>query len=354
MAIEHLSVVSASQNADVPRMRRQRVFRAACELADEQAGVISLDQLRGLGVTRAQVRAQVAARRWRRIHTLVVATHTGPLGGRARWWAAVLEGGPQAYLDGASALVAEGLKGFEVGSIRVSVPASDRARRPSGVTMRRTRRHDPSVVLRTGIPRTSPPVAAVRGALWAQSDKQAVLLLTMCVQQGLATAEQVGLAALAVRRDRRRNLVHGVVLDLLDGVRALSEAEFARECELRGLPAPSRQVRRQVPGGSVYLDAYWEKWGVVVEIDGIQHTWAASVVGDALRQNSITLARDVVLRLPLLGLRLAPDEFFAQIEQALRDRGCPLVATSPDPASGRAAIGSLGEPLRSTSAGLSW
>jgi very-short-patch-repair endonuclease len=66
---------------------------------------------------------------------------------------------------------------------------------------------------------------------------------------------------------------------------------------------------------------------VVVEVDGIHHSWAQQVMGDALRQNAITLSNARVLRLPLLGLRVDPDSFFAQIEAA-------LVAAGWDAASG--------------------
>jgi very-short-patch-repair endonuclease len=61
-----------------------------------------------------------------------------------------------------------------------------------------------------------------------------------------------------------------------------------------------------------------------VEIDGIHHSWATRLVGDALRHNDISLQGLRVLRLPLLGLRVSPDAFFAQIEQALIDGGCPI------------------------------
>ena len=308
-----------------PRELRRRRLARAMALADLQGGVISLDQLRESGVTRGQVRAQLAAARWQRVHSLVVATHTGKLSEVATWWAAVLEGGPQAYLDGASALIAEGLTGFTWDHIRVSVPPSARVRRAEGVVIRRTRRHDSAVVRDVGIPRVRPDVAAVRAALWARSDKQAVLLVTMTVQQGLTTPERVGRALLDVRRDRRRALLHAAVLDLLDGVRSISEAEFAAECRRRGVPPPNRQVCRRGRDGRYYLDVYWDEWGVVVEIDGVQHSWASNVVGDALRQNDVTLQADLVLRLPLLGLRVAADEFFAQILVALRSRGCTVV-----------------------------
>jgi len=64
----------------------------------------------------------------------------------------------------------------------------------------------------------------------------------------------------------------------------------------------------------------WDEWGVV-EIDGIQHSWAGNVVADALRHNAVALGNALVLRLPLLGLRVAPDDFFEQIEEALVSRG---------------------------------
>lgn len=49
-------------------------------------------------------------------------------------------------------------------------------------------------------------------------------------------------------------------------------------------------------------------------------------MADALRQNSLAIAGDTVLRLPLLGLRLCPDDFFAQIEDALRGNGWAAAA----------------------------
>ena len=69
--------------------------------------------------------------------------------------------------------------------------------------------------------------------------------------------------------------------------------------------------------GRYYLDLYWPEHRLVVEIDGIHHTWAENVVGDALRQNALVLDGDTVLRVPLLGLRLEPDAFYDQIGEAI-------------------------------------
>lgn len=164
-------------------------------------------------------------------------------------------------------------------------------------------------------------VAAVRGALWAVSDRQATLLLTMTVQQGIVPAEDIGIELLRIRRDKRRSLLHAVVLDLLDGAGSLGELDVARLLRQRGLPPPDRQVLRCDGRRRYYLDLYWRTWKLVVEIDGIQHARAENVVGDALGQNALSIDGDTVLRLPLLGLRLAADDFLDQIEGALVARG---------------------------------
>lgn len=143
----------------------------------------------------------------------------------------------------------------------------------------------------------------------------------MVVQQGLASAEQLGHEMLRIKRDGRRRFVQAVILDLLGGVRSLGELGVARECRRRGIPEPSRQVLRRGRNGRYYLDVFWDEWGVALEIDGIHHQWASNVVADALRHNDVTLQHATVLRLPLLGLRIAADDFFEQVERALTEAG---------------------------------
>lgn len=293
------------------------------ELAAMQGGVVSRRQLYDRGVSRGEVRWQVRARRWQRVGSHAIALHTGPLLQEGIWWSAVFAGGPRAFLDGATALVAGGLEHFETSTIRVSVPrgAGVRARRTATLDLRETRRWSADDVTSTGVPRARPPVAAVRAALWAVSDKQAALLLTMTVQQGLTTAEEIGRELLRVRRDKRRLFLHRVTLDLIGGVRSLGELEFIAGCRERGIPLPDRQAVLRRKGGQCYLDFRWNQWGVVVEVDGIHHLWAVNAVNDALRQNAVVLSSDRVLRLPLLGLRIAAEDFFSQVEEALRAAG---------------------------------
>ena len=290
---------------------------AARVLADDQDGVLSRRQLYSAGVTRWEIRGHVRAGRWQLIGDQSVCLHSGPVGERGLMWAAVFQGGPRAHLDGASALIAGGLERFTWARIRVTVPRGARIRRTPRFDIRQSRRWSADDVVTGGIPRSRPAVAAVRAALWAVSDKQAALALSMTVQQRLAPADEVGVELLRVRRDRRRLFLHAVVNDLLDGARSLGELDVVRECRRRGLPPPERQVLRRDGASRYYLDLYWPSHRLVVEVDGIHHTWASNVVGDALRQNRLAIDGDTVLRLPLLGLRLEPDAFFAQIEEAL-------------------------------------
>ncbi|WGX95645.1 hypothetical protein [Nocardioides sp. L-11A] len=286
-------------------------------LATAQHGVVSRRQLYRLHVTRWEIRAHLRAERWQRLGDQSIVLHTGPVPIPGLLWAAVLQGGPHAQLDGAASLVASGLQRFELDSIRVSLPRGARTRRTPMFDLRQTRRWRAADRVPSGIPRTRPEVAAVRAFLWARTDRQAIYLLTLTVQQGLATPELIGAAALRILRDKRRRLLHATINDLLDGVRALGELDVLQELRRRGLPLPEHQVVRTDSQGRFYLDLYWPDLGVVVEVDGIHHAWAENIVGDALRQNALTLSGDIVLRLPLLALRLQPDAFFAQIAETL-------------------------------------
>lgn len=282
---------------------------------------MSRPQIYALGLTRWEVRGQVRGGRWTLIGDQSVQLHNGTIDPVGERWAAVFQGGPRACLDGGSALIASGLERYELDHVRVSVPRGARIRRNRRFNIRQTRRWRADEIAHEGIPRTTPATAAVRAALWARTDREATFVLTLCVQQGIVTPDAIGHALLRVLRDKRRLLLHAVVNELVDGARALGELDVVRELGRRGLPAPKRQVLRRDGRNRYYLDLYWPDFRLVLEIDGIHHTWAENIVGDALRQNAVVLTGDTFLRLPLLGLRLQPDVFFDQIEQALRAGG---------------------------------
>lgn len=296
--------------------RAERAHRAELVAADHD-GVASRAALRAVGVSRADVRTEMLAGRWLSGGCQTVIIGNVEPTGQALLWRAVWETGGGSALDGVSALVASGLTGFTPSAIDVSVPHANRSRRHEGV--RRHRRRTMPPLRGAGIPRADVPSAAVSGAAWAASDRQAVLILCLVLQQRLTTPERL-LAAWRTSCTRmapaRRAWLDVAVRDLCDGAQSLGELDFARLCRTHDLPEPSRQVVRTLPDGRVYLDVAWEDIGIVVEIDGGHHALALNVVDDALRQNEVVLGDERVLRIPVLGLRLMPDEFMAQVARA--------------------------------------
>ncbi|RLV55042.1 hypothetical protein D9V41_13175 [Aeromicrobium phragmitis] len=297
------------------------IAREVEQLFASQHGVAGRGQLLRAGVSRWVLQANVRGERWRAHGRQTIAEHTGELTPPARRWHAVLEAGPRAALDGVSALAAAGLTGWEVDHERVSVPRGARVRRPRGVVIRQTRRWRAEDIVRAGVPRVRVPVAAVHAALWVRTPRQAATILSMVVQQRLCPAEDIGRALLAVRRDRRRRLLEDIVVDLLGGAQAMGEIDLARMCRRAGLPAPSRQRVRRTSRGTTYLDAEWPEFHVALEVDGVHHLGAEAIIGDALRHNDIALDHSTVLRVPVLGLRVAPGDFLDQLASALEAGG---------------------------------
>jgi hypothetical protein len=280
-------------------------------------GVLSRAELRRHGWDRDAVARQVRADRWSCHGTQTVALHTSHLGEEAGRWRAIWEVGTRvAALDGVTALQAAGLVGFEDDRVHVSVKHTATVTEVSGVRVHKVIRRSAGELVGGGIPRTTPAVAAVRAAHWAVSDRQAALLMVMPVQQRLITGHQLVAATRRVRGRTRRRFIRLVAHDIADGAQSLGELDFATLCRSRGLPEPSRQVVVRGPKGRVYLDVRWDDADLVVEVDGAQHTWGLATMDDQFRQNDVVLRGDRVLRMTLLGLRLAPEAFMDQVCQA--------------------------------------
>jgi hypothetical protein len=67
-----------------------------------------------------------------------------------------------------------------------------------------------------------------------------------------------------------------------------------------------------------WLDACWERAGVVVEVDGLWHMDATAWWADMRRDNELTLSGYRVLRFPAFAVRDHPEAVAAQIAEALR------------------------------------
>ena len=161
-------------------------------VSEETGYAINHSRLRALGVTRWQAAAQVAAGRWERVGSQTFSTRAGPLEPLGQYWRAVWEAGEDvALVDGVSALLASGLKGWSEETVHISAVHNHNVARISGVAVHKVIRRVEGEALRAGLPRTTPAVAAIRAAHWAVSDRQAATIMAMTVQQRLATGAQL-------------------------------------------------------------------------------------------------------------------------------------------------------------------
>jgi hypothetical protein len=291
-----------------------------------QDGVIGRRQALTL-LTRAAVEHRLSRGTWRLAHRAVyVVGGTEILGDAQRRWVALLAAGADrpAVLGGVSALGVAGLRGFGATAVHVLVPA-------------RYRDHDPpvfSVVHRTSTLRqddvlhnAEPPCtvvgrSVVDAAQWAGSDPLAAAVVAAAFQQRLVTLAEVEAAAARQPRARRRSLLLDVARDAAGGAHSLPEVEFLRLCRRHGLPRPKCQVSRvDRAGRRRYLDAYFEEYGLHVEIDGDQHLEVQARWSDMKRQNDLWIAGDRILRFPSRVVRHRPDEVAAQMRTALLAAG---------------------------------
>jgi len=303
-----------------PALTRRARRRAALEVAAEFDGVLTLRRLGRLGYDHAAIAREVDNDRWTRLGTHTVALHTGTVSAAALRWRALWEVAEDvALVDGVTALHAAGLTGYTQDVLHVSVPRGAQCPGVDGVRIHRVTRRAGETV-GTGLPRTRVEVAALRGAAWAKSDRQAALVLCLVVQQRLTTGGRL-LDALPVVRNRgRRPFVRQVLRDIADGAQSLGELDFAEMCRRHGIPPPDRQVLRRTALGRIYLDARWRGTRFVVEIDGAGHRVGLAVTDDNLRQNEVVLGDDRVLRIDLVGLRVHEVAFMQQVRRGVFGR----------------------------------
>lgn len=160
-----------------------------------------------------------------------------------------------------------------------------------------------------------PELATIHAAQWAVSDRQAALLLCLPLQQRLVRPREVLAAWQSTARSPRREFLDVAVVDVCDGAQALSELDFAWWCRRYRIPEPDRQHVVTLKSGRIYLDARWR--GLAVEVDEGHHFTGLNPVDDALRSNEVVIEGDRVLRLPMLGLRLVPQDFMGQVARAV-------------------------------------
>jgi very-short-patch-repair endonuclease len=261
-------------------------------IADRQYGLVTLEQLRGLGISRSAVYQRARGGRLHRVHEGIYAVGYSLLTREGRWMAAVLAGGSDAVLSHRSAAALWGIAAVNRDSVDVTAP-NRRGRHPSGIDAHRYSLPGSDWTTVRGIPCTT-----VERTLL---DLASVIPIWQ-LRKALAEAEVlriVNLSALRalLRRSRGRRGVARLCL-ILDELhpetrRTRSELErmFLRMCVQGGLPAPDVNVSLSVGRRRLKPDFLWRDAGLIVEADSRRfHDTDSAFQNDRQREQLLQLA----------------------------------------------------------------
>jgi very-short-patch-repair endonuclease len=223
--------------------------------------VVSLTQLKAVGVSETAARDRVSAGRLHRIHRGVYAVGHRRLTFQGRWMAAVLAYGPRALLSHRSAAELWGLVQSGGGVLHVTVPGRSARSRP-GVRAHRATLRPEDAMTREGIPCTSPArtlldfaVTATKRELERAAAEARVLRLPRL--QPFDAPGHAGVPKLRAAMGEEPKLTKSEL-----------EERFLRLCDEHSLPGPAVNAPVLVYGGHVTVDFLWPAEKLVIETDG--------------------------------------------------------------------------------------
>jgi hypothetical protein len=303
--------------------------RLIAEIADRQHGVITLSDLRELGVSEDAVHHRVRIGRLHRVHRGVFAVGRGGLTGRGRWMAAVLAYAPDGHLGHRCAASLHALLFYSGRRIVVTSPTGKS--RPGIVVHRVRRLPDVDRDIVDNIPVTSIARTLVDIAGIVRRDQ---------LDRAIDVAERRGVLDLRAFEGRKLPRALG---DALAGYRDVGftrsdfERRFARMCIDAGLRPPAMNI--WIHGQEV--DAVWEEEKVAVQLDTYEfHGTRTSFEDDRRRDAELQVAGYSVLR--VTGRRLDDDSagVAAAVRSFLSASSSATAASTSSPNSSRSAIAS--------------
>jgi very-short-patch-repair endonuclease len=283
-------------------------------LASRQHGVVSLLQLRELGVPEHVVRARRAAKRWYALHRGVYAVGHEALTPKSNFIAAVYACGPGSLL---SHRAAGALQGLLNATAVIEVTARRGCKPKPGIVVHRSRivhpddRAEVDGIPTTSVARTLVDLADVLNERQlTRAVRQAELLKVFDLRAIEAALERVG--GRAGRHRLRRVLVAYQPEPHL--LRSRAERRVKALCTRYGLPKP--QFNASVAGYEV--DVYWPEAKLALEFDGAEtHQTRFAFHEDRRRDRGLAAEGIQTLRVtwPDLDAALA-----AQVREILRQR----------------------------------
>lgn len=260
-------------------------------LLNEQHGVISRRQVQELGGTPGDIERRLRRREWVRLLPGGFVNHTGEPTWVQRAWAGVLYLWPAA-LAHRSALRAAAGPGWrrhdDSGPIQILVARDRHVAGPAGYSVKRVASFEEKVQWNLAPPRMRLEEALIDVAAAEESEYAAIAVLADACQARRTTAARLARTLRARPRLPRRRWMLNLLKDIADGTCSALEQGYVTKVERsHGLPSAHRQARERTDGGTVYRDACYEAFGLLIELDG-------RLFHDSARQRDRDLDRDLV------------------------------------------------------------
>lgn len=291
-------------------------------LLDPQLGVVTRAQLLTSGLSQDALRHRLrAGGPWQMLLPGVYLTASGTPTLLQKEVAALLYGGSGSILTGPLALFHHGVRGLDLETIDVLIPAARKRTSTRFVRMHRTTRM-PGRIWTAGPIRFAATARAVSDTVRQLPSARDVRALTAdAVQQGKCALSELGLE-LAEGSSRQSAVFRSVLAEVADGIQSTVEGDLRGLIRVARVPTPLYNA--SVYDGAEFLgrpDAWWPEAGVAAEADS--RAWHLSPEGwekTMTRHDRMAAAGIIVLHFSPGQLRREKDKVIAAIKSAL-ERG---------------------------------
>jgi len=302
-----------------------------------QAGLITREQALRAGLSSNTIASKVVHTRWQQVHRGVYSTFTGPLGEQAQLWAAVLYAGPGARLSHESAAELIRLTDRRSPLIHITIPANRRVKPPPGVIVHISSHGSAGWRFARGIPPHTFVEETIIDLVHAAADLDNVIAyVTAAFGRKLTSQERLTAEAASRSKLRWRADLAEIIPAAAGGAHSVIEYRYDRDVEqAHGLPSASKQVPFRKPDGSPgSRDRYYEKYRLIIELDGKQYHPDELKGRDQDRDNHAAATAGSTLRYGWTDVTRDPCAVAAQVHAALARRGYAGRFTPCSPACG--------------------
>lgn len=241
------------------------------EIAAGQEGALSRVQAKAAGLEDDHIAREISGRRWQRSrHAGVYLVHTGPVSYLSRCWSALLHAGPGAALGMETAAWMWELLEKPPPMVHVIVAADRRPAKQPGVTF-----HIRGALPCRVHPARLPALVRLEETVLDMVDRpettaaQVIDWVLRACQRRLTTPHRLGQALRHRRKIRHRRLLSALLSEAEEGVQSALERDYLHKVErAHGLPPARRNRAEGRPGARRYRDNRYDRYGLVVELDG--------------------------------------------------------------------------------------